>query len=179
MKVWIDIETTGLDPHEDLLLEVGVITTTDRGERLWSASYLIRHDLIPHNQISDLIWKMHGTDGGCLLFSGTSGCSSRGLYLEEVEKQIITDLFSATAIGSIGPMCGASVHFDRAWLAVHMPNLHKLFSHRNIDVSSFIESAKGWGIEVPQKKRNLHRALPDLADSIEIWNWFRNRIGAP
>lgn len=179
MKVWIDIETTGLDPLVDLLLEVGVIVTTDRGETLWSRSYLIGHEQIPSDRISDLIWKMHGPDGGGLLslsFHGP-GVHSKGVHLEEAEKQIIFDLVLMDLPGGFGPMCGASVHFDRAWLAVHMPNLHKMFSHRNIDVSSFIESAKGWGIDVPQKKRNLHRALPDLEDSIEIWNWFRNRMG--
>ncbi len=66
------------------------------------------------------------------------------------------------------PMCGASVHFDRALLRRRAPSLHDVFHYRNFDVSSLRMAAELAGLEVPERKRGLHRALPDLEDSIAL-----------
>ncbi|MBK6515760.1 MAG: DNA cytosine methyltransferase [Polyangiaceae bacterium] len=52
-----------------------------------------------------------------------------------------------------------------AGLRRRAPSLHDVFHYRNFDVSSLRMAAELAGLEVPEWKRGLHRALPDLEDS--------------
>ena len=64
------------------------------------------------------------------------------------------------------PMCGNSVHFDRAWVQRHMPELAAWFHRRNIDVSSLRELWAAWGLPPFTKPPVAHRALSDVLDCV-------------
>ena len=78
------------------------------------------------------------------------------------------------------PLCGSSVQFDRAWLDMWMPEVINQFSHRNIDISTLKELCRRYNPslyaklddEVPPRK--LHRALPDLDDTIAEFKFYRD-----
>ena len=76
------------------------------------------------------------------------------------------------------PMCGASVHFDRAWLKLHMPELERWFHYGNLDVSSVEKIARLWHPEIPEwRDRGLHRVEPDNEDAIsELKFYLEHRV---
>jgi oligoribonuclease len=85
------------------------------------------------------------------------------------------------------PLCGSSVHFDRAWLRKNLWKTHDIFGYRNIDISTITELAKRWkkhdewkkyddtGLSslILSPKREIHRALPDLEDTIALASIYR------
>ena len=74
------------------------------------------------------------------------------------------------------PMCGNSIHADRAFLHKLMPNLHEYFHYRNLDVSSFRESIERWDPQfVPYQKKNSHLALDDILESIEELKFYKQK----
>jgi oligoribonuclease len=80
-------------------------------------------------------------------------------------------------------LCGNSVHFDRAWLNVFIPDIPKFLSHRHIDVSSIYEMLLRSHLrldahELKETRAGTpHRALDDVLDSINLYDSFRGLIG--
>ena len=68
-------------------------------------------------------------------------------------------------------LAGDSVHFDRRFLAHHMPAVIPMLHYRQIDVSSIREARKAADLFVPTKARG-HRALEDIAESIAHYRMY-------
>lgn len=172
---WIDLETTGLDPQRDRILEVGVIVTDDDLVEKDRISMLVgpedsRHsefwvDSMVRGMKRDVV-EMHTRSG--LIDDLRSG---RCKHIRAVEDTVLAFLIQHEPSGKV-PMCGSSVHFDRRFLQEHMVWLESWFHYRNIDVSSLNEAAKRWSPlfyrTVEELKRESHRVLDDLEDSIEL-----------
>lgn len=153
---WIDLETTGLNPAHCEILEVGVVITGRAFETRDSRSFLVNPGAAFGVELTAV--SMHGAD----FFKQ---CKEEGRRPEDVEASVLEYLAYWQALGS--PMCGASVHFDRAFLRRQMPSLERTFHYRNFDVSTFKILAELRGIELPPK-REVHRAIPDLEDAIAL-----------
>ena len=67
-------------------------------------------------------------------------------------------------------MCGATIHFDRAWLKHHHEGFEKMFHYRNIDVSTYRTAMRDLDMKLPPK-REIHRPIYDLMDSIQLARW--------
>jgi oligoribonuclease len=77
------------------------------------------------------------------------------------------------------PLAGSTVSFDRRWLVEHMPDLSKLWSYRNIDVSSIGELAARWtpvAHSLRPQSTDKHRALDDVRGSIELLKYWRSVV---
>src|SRR6266702_2139597 len=107
---WVDLETTGLDPEKGRILELGILLTDSTLKKVDSRSWVI-------HQPPEILG---GMDDWCLRQHGKSG-----LIADSAASKQILDQVSAQSRGWVGgrgpkpgtvPMCGASVHFDRAWL---------------------------------------------------------------
>lgn len=174
MLAWVDLETTGLDPQNDVILEIGVQLTLDDLTFVNSDSAVIQH--FGTLALPDLVQKMHTKNG--LLAE-----LRYGEPLAEAELRMIALL---QALPEPSPMCGSSVHFDRGFLKKHMPRLEAMFHYRNIDISTVKELAARWlpmnptlasiPVPVPQK---LHRVDPDLEDTIAEASFYRDVIFTP
>jgi oligoribonuclease len=59
-----------------------------------------------------------------------------------------------------------------------MPGLEAYFHYRSIDVSTLKELAGRWAPEVRDgfKKKNSHRALDDILESIEELRFYRKTL---
>ena len=78
------------------------------------------------------------------------------------------------------PLCGNSVHVDRVFLRAHMPELDAFLHYRIIDVSSIKELIKRWYPSEPEYyKRNTHRALDDIRESIGELRHYREHVFKP
>lgn len=166
---WVDLETTGLDPLTECVVEVG-ITVTDPGP-IWqpiaSASWICHVPNVYWDYAASVVQEMHEANGLKSLSLDAS------FTPEQHSDRILSFLKEHDALGS--PMYGATVHFDRAFLVKFLPEVEKAFHYRNFDVSTLKQYAiamngdADWWMD-----REIHRALPDLADSIANLIHFRN-----
>jgi oligoribonuclease len=168
---WIDVETTGLDPQAGQLLEVGIVITDRWGEVQDYDNWIIR----PRSRtalvyMEEFVRDMHTTSG--LL----KECEEPyALYPDEAESLIAEWLVMRDVGPSQYPLCGSSVPFDRAWAREHMPLVERAFHYRDINISSFFELMRIHAPEVHEsrpEKREIHRVLPDLADTLEGYKYI-------
>ena len=173
--IWLDLEMTGLDPSKDVILEVASIVTDSRLEPLHEGLSVVVSQ--PEEALEHMDeWNVqHHTKSGLLERVRSSECS-----LEEAEA-VTYDLVCRFAKKGESPLCGNSVWQDRRFLLRHMPTLNNYFHYRNIDVSSVKELARRWAPEVYKrfKKKQSHRALDDIKESIEELRHYRREFIAP
>lgn len=174
--IGIDIETTGLDPEAGHILEVGVVLFDHELKEQGSAELLcVDPDgvrLCAERDLDPFILEMHSKSG---LLDEINEVEWGAQEAAESYRWLCGVVASwHEMLGGKQPMLGSSVHFDRAWLKVHMPELEALFSHRNIDASSLREYAK---VVDPDKYADLeatftqqvtHRAVDDVMASAEL-----------
>ena len=92
---------------------------------------------------------------------------SEGVSLEEASNQTCEFISQYIEPGK-APLCGNSIHNDRAFLAKEMPQVLDLLHYRLIDVSTIKELANRWYPDVQRyQKKEAHRALDDILESIE------------
>jgi len=173
--LWVDVETSGLDPATDELLEVAVAVTDGSLGYRAGISYVIK----PSRDVESLraschaaVLAMHDDNG---LWSDVAAL---GQPVEAVES-LLLDFAQQWVPKGASPMCGNSVHFDRLWLSHHMPRLHDHFHYRNLDVSSWKEGFKRWAA-IGEWKTDLldrpdlaHRAHADVTESIKEMQYYR------
>ncbi len=74
------------------------------------------------------------------------------------------------------PICGASVHFDRAMLKVQLPKLEAFFHYRNFDVSTLKQAAQWLNPSVaeidPDPELQPHRAWDDCVAAIQLYKHY-------
>jgi oligoribonuclease len=172
--VWADIETTGLDRRNDVILEVAVIITDDALNEIASyegvtcgARYRRLEDLAP------VVQEMHTKSG---LWRQSRCCSTT---LHEMDWILSVFLQKHGAVGA--PLAGASVHFDRALIAKDFPNTHARLHYRNLDVSTFHETAKRFWPEIhatAPPKRLAHESMKDIRESIDYLRYYLTALRA-
>ncbi len=175
MMVWVDIETTGLDPTNGLILEVAIVATNNQ-----LVEYACASAIVPHtpDTLDSTFWEttakdMHETSG---LLDICRAAAAQPRHINTIDS-MFRDFLDRFAKTKEHPMCGSSVDFDRRWLQAHMPNTHDWFHYRNIDVSTILELAKRWRPSLVERARpnvKAHRALDDIRASIAELRTYRD-----
>ena len=170
--IWIDLEMTGLDTDNDRIIEVATIITDAELNIVAEGPVLAVHqsdDIL--NGMDDWNTKTHGKTGL------TERVRASTLNEAEAERQTIAFLEQHVAKNR-SPMCGNSICQDRRFLARTMPALEAYFHYRNLDVSSLKELAVRWnpGILPGFSKKNTHKALDDIQESIEELKYYREHF---
>ncbi len=159
--VGIDLETTGLLPKAGRILEVAVAiwhtsNTDSNPVDAFTCTCYESPRTRPLYDISAL--KMHVSSGLLELVE-----NPETLEVSEVRVNLLEwlqDRFRYHQI--LNPyMFGSSVHFDRAWLKYHMPEIEQMFHYRNLDVTSVTKFLADQGYTFKRQKSE-HRALPDI-----------------
>ena len=169
MLVWIDLETTGLDPGRCRIIEVACVITENDLTSVAGDSWLVRPPRSITRCWDQAALDMHRASG--LLDEALK----HGREIEEVEDAVL-DFVNGAA--GLSPLCGSSVHFDRAFLVNHMPTLLGMFTYRNIDVSSLKELVSRWAPDYayPSPEPKAHRALPDIINSINELRHYKELL---
>jgi oligoribonuclease len=162
--VWLDLETTGLDPFAPgaAILEIAIVITDCVFQQMAEPFHFCLKPSVDLLNLGPGVFDTHAKSG---LFTDCSIVDPDTNSVENVDEWARNYIENQRATGS--PLCGASVHFDRAWLRQHMPSVIGKLHYRNFDVSTFKILAELRGIELPPK-REVHRAIPDLEDAIAL-----------
>jgi oligoribonuclease len=173
---WIDLETSGLNPRTEIVMEVGCMVTDQWGQELDWFDTLIKYDPKQYNwdvSADPFVKKMHANSG---LFQSVINKKEGAIEHHAWEA---LDHFVVTNGISKHPMCGSSVQFDRSFMEWHAPDpLVERFHYRNIDITSIIETMKivnpdlyvKMDADVPS--REMHRVRPDLEDTVSRYRWM-------
>lgn len=170
--IWIDLEMTGLDPLNDVILEIATIVTDADLNVLAVGPELAIHRA---QSVLDAMDEWNQTH------HGASGLIDRvlesHLSIEEAEQHTI-DFLKQWVPHGVSPICGNSICQDRRFLAQGMPTLEKYFHYRNLDVSTLKELARRWAPEIAAgiNKTGRHRALDDIRESIEELRYYREHL---
>ena len=170
--IWMDLEMTGLDPETNRILEMATLITD-------SSLHLVAEGPVFYIKQSEPLlagmdkWNTeHHTSSGLIEFVRTKGVSETAAELATLE------FLAGHAEAGTAPLCGNSISHDRRFLAKYMPQLEAFLHYRNIDVSSIKELALRWRPDIASGlvKKNTHRALEDIQESIEELRHYRQHF---
>ena len=166
--IWVDLEMTGLDPEQDVIIEIAtVVTDTELNIKDQLPAMAISRDKSLFAKMDD--WnKEHHTKSGLWQEVITSTIS------EEKAEQDTLDFISQYCKRKESPLCGNSVWQDRRFLARYMKRLDDHLHYRLVDVSTIKELGSYWYPQVKKPtKSSAHRAMDDIVESIEELKFYR------
>lgn len=170
---WIDLETTGLDAEEHVVLELGIVITEADLTVVAERSWVVSQPKEALERMPDIVHEMHVRSG---LLDEVRRSRLSTLEVADLALEFMNDhLVPGTA-----PLCGNSIGaLDRPFLARHMPAVLKWLHYRMVDVSTVKELVRRWA---PQwnygAKKLAHRALDDCHESILEARWYREALFA-
>lgn len=156
--LWVDLEMTGLDTANDVILEVAAEVTDFDFKTLASYEAVI---VQPEE-------KMKQMNEWCLTQHTASGLLERIKAEGRAEKEVIHELvgFIKAEFGDEpAVLAGNSIHNDRNFIKVWWPEVDSVLHYRMMDVSSLkiLMQAK-YGVIFTKKE--VHRAFDDIQASI-------------
>ncbi len=170
--IWIDLEMTGLDTINDVIIEIATIVTDKHLNVLAEGPVFAVHQ---PDKVLDAMdeWntRQHGKSGL------TERVRLSSVTARQAELATITFL-SEWVVAGQSPMCGNSICQDRRFLAREMPELERYFHYRNLDVSTVKEIAARWRPELLTglRKNGSHLAMDDIRDSIAELSYYRQHF---
>ncbi len=168
---WIDLETTGLDPECDRILQAAIaLTDTELRPIAEPFEVVINRSQAVLDLLNPFVREMHTRTG----------------LLKRVEESVVraeqaySDMFSYvrnhTDAGARRILAGSSIHFDRSFLKRQVPRLEEMFYHRHLDVSALKHLSEWWGYPLFRASGTAHLATDDIRNSIEELKHYRSSM---
>lgn len=168
--LWVDLEMTGLDPQEHVIIELAALVTD------WQFNVLARYEAVI-NHPEDILAR---SNPWALNQHTTSGLLERVRTEGRPEQEVVTELselIQAQFGDEPAVLAGNSIHSDRGFIKQHWPAVEQLLHYRMLDVSSWKIVLEGKYGQKFQKGED-HRALGDIEASIaelqHYLQWFKN-----
>jgi len=165
----MDLEMTGLDVNQCVIMEIATLITD-------SQLNLVAEGPVIAIALSDD--ELSTMDEWCQNTHGASGltarCRNSDIDLAQAEALTLAFIQQYVPKGA-SPLCGNSICQDRKFIERYMPNVDAYLHYRLIDVSSFKEAAKRWNKRVVDavKKSGSHTALEDIKESISEMRHYK------
>ena len=175
MFFFLDIETTGLDPRRDNLLEVACVAV-DRDLRVVDqVTYVTGAWYTTPGQFdrdcNDFVQDVHTKNG----LKADVIASTLTMHVASVRIAEFVKKFDQER----NVLAGSSIHFDRRFMRTQLTESEELFHHRMLDVSSVRIMVENAFPDLPEYESGdvAHRALPDALDSLERYKHYVNVLG--
>lgn len=125
MYLWYDLETTGLDPERDRILEIAAVLTGPDLVPVQRWHLPVRAPQYVLTNLTPFILDMHTKNG---LLAEIPG----GVSLAQAEDVLLSMISNVDK----PILAGFSIQFDRGFTKHWMPTFESKLSHRMLDVSS-------------------------------------------
>ena len=170
--IWVDMEMTGLNPDEDVVIEIATIITDTELNNLAEGPVIALHQ-------SDAV--LDGMDEWNTTHHTRSGLVDRvkaSKYDEQLATQETTAFLEQWVPKGISPMCGNTICQDRRFMVRHLPQLEAYFHYRNLDVTTLKILMQRWRPELESgfHKTATHQALDDIRESIDEMRYYREHF---
>ena len=170
--VWMDLEMTGLDPKNCVIIEIASLVTDKELNLVAQGPSLVIHQ--PQSVLDTMDdWnKKHHGESGLI-----EAVQKSTITLAEAEKQTL-DFIAQYTKAKCSPLCGNTIYQDRRFLIEYMPDLESHLHYRLVDVSTIKELVKRWygpEFQSPQKKQK-HKALDDILETVEELKYYRKMV---
>ena len=168
---WLDLEMTGLDAQNDVILQAALIVTNS--------------DLTPLEEFVCDIWQPDHALARMLPFvrdmHESTGLTRRvrasKLDLAAAERKLMERVTGWCPFGAV--LCGNSIGQDKRFVDRWLPGLSGYLSYRTVDVTSIKILAKLWYGDAgvfPKPTQGEHDALVDIKNSIAELSHYRSLL---
>lgn len=165
--LWLDLETTGLNPEKDLILEIGLVVTEGLDRILDTTSIVIDHGAI---HMPPEVLNMH-LESGLLQDIGKRGVTASEAYVAAV--RFLDARFMADDPIVVG---GSGIdRFDIPFIkaaAFPLDGIADRFYYGTLDTSGLKRIAKMAGHDIAGRGGATHRAVEDATDSFHLAQTF-------
>lgn len=184
--VWIDMETTGLQPPEgrpnEVVLEVGCIVTDIHGNEKASFESLVLNpdwrEML--STASDFVQRMHLENGLISdLTNADKNYRNGEMAAWNVDIELRDFLNAYAGEPNEMPLCGSTINFDRHFLGANFEESFRWFHYRNVDITTIRELAKRLAPSTYANRtilRGGHRCLSDIRASIAEYKFFKDNF---
>lgn len=165
--LWVDLEMTGLDANEDVILEIAAEITDFDFKTLASYEARIQHrrEVVLDRMQKNIWWKDYPHNRDDFLNK-----IEHGKPLHQVEQEMVA-LVKEHFGDEPAVLAGNSIHSDRAFIKRWWPELDLKLHYRMLDVSSLKVFMQGkYGLQF--EKKEVHRAFDDIQASIAEWQYY-------
>jgi oligoribonuclease len=168
---WLDLEMTGLDPNEDVILQAALVITN---RDLTVLEEFVCDVWQPESALAKMtpfVREMHETNGL------VERVRKSKLELQSVEKRLLERV--AGWCGYPALLCGNTIGQDRKFIDHWMPGLSGYLHYRMLDVTSLKLVAQLWHGEqavYKKPKDGAHDALFDVRQSIEEFAFYKKTL---
>lgn len=165
--LWMDLEMTGLDPHNDVILEVAAEITDFNFKTLASYEARVKHpkETVLARLQKNVWWKDFPENRDEFIQKLQDGKPG-----ERVEQDLIA-LVEAQFGREPAILAGNSIHSDRLFIKQWWPALDLKLHYRMLDVTSLKIFMMGRH-NVEFEKKEVHRAFDDIQASIAEWQYY-------
>lgn len=165
---WVDLEMTGLNPEDQVILQAAVIVTNAQLQPLEELCFDVWQPEAALRNMSPFVRDMHNKNG--LL----DRSKASKIDVRDAEKRILECVAGWCPHPAV--LCGNSIASDRRFIEKYMPGLAGYLHYRMVDVSSLKVLLRLWyGDRAEYKKPDAgaHDALFDIRQSIEELKFYR------
>lgn len=171
--LWVDLEMTGLDANEDLILEIAAIVTD------WDFNEIATYEGVVKGEELTLQERLSANaafwDANPAARDGLLAQNAEGKDLLVVEDELLAFIKQHFDDNAPVLLAGNSIHMDRRFISAQWQRLDARLHYRMLDVSA-------WKVvfEAKYKKKfakpEEHRALGDIRGSIMELKYYLGKV---
>ncbi|MDN5275257.1 MAG: Oligoribonuclease [Candidatus Saccharibacteria bacterium] len=171
--LWVDLEMTGLDADNDLILEVAAIATDWEFKELATYEGIVKNDhmnLHERLELNNVFWDANPDSKKGLVEQNASGKD-----LVDIENELLAFIDENFEEGTPVLLAGNSIHMDRRFITSQWQRLDARLHYRMLDVSAWkvvFDGKYGKRFAKPEE----HRALGDIRGSIMELKYYLTKM---